>query len=192
MARTSAKSAADNVGAATQTTAPIASVAENEGKMNIKGNQGKAVAEEPLMDTDEIEVISIVPHVSYKDNRTGDMYEWEEIGHSEYMTMETLKNMWRNHKGYFRNLILKPMDFRVVKYFGLTNVYKDYEFLMDGNSYTRNNVNVICDAISKASNGMKYAICNKIRNLVTEGVVTDISVIRTLEKHLDIDLTSLL
>ena len=63
----------------------------------------KSVKEEPLEDSDEIEVVSLVPNVSYKDSKTLDMYEWHEVGHSEPMTFEILKNMWRNDKGYFKN-----------------------------------------------------------------------------------------
>ena len=64
----------------------------------------KSVNVEPLEDSDEIEVISLVSNVSYKDSRTLDTYEWREIGHVEYMDFGTLKNMWRNNKGYFKNL----------------------------------------------------------------------------------------
>ena len=99
MARTSTKTAAN--------------MAENmnEEEKNIVE---KTVKSEPLRDTDEIIVESIVPNVSYKDSKTGDMYEWDEVGHTEPMTFDTLKNMWRSHKGYFRNMWLKPNDERVV------------------------------------------------------------------------------
>ena len=84
----------------------------------------------PLVDTDEIEVISLIPHVSYQDNRTNDFYEWEQVGHSEFLTYDTLKNMWRNSKGYFKDLWLKPLDDRVINKFGLTKNYKKYGFLI--------------------------------------------------------------
>ena len=61
----------------------------------------KSIKSQPLEDSDEIEVVSLVPNVSYKDSKTFDMYEWKEVGHIEYMTFDTLKNMWRNNKGYF-------------------------------------------------------------------------------------------
>ena len=86
----------------------------------------KSIKAEPLEDSDEIEVISLVPNVSYKDSKTLDMYEWQEIGHPEHMSFDTLKNMWRNNKGYFKNLWLKPMDDRVINKFGLTRKFKNY------------------------------------------------------------------
>ena len=152
----------------------------------------KSVKVEPLKDSDEIEVVSLVPNVSYKDSKTLDMYEWDEIGHSEYMTFDTLKNLWRSHKGYFKNLWLKPMDDRVINKFGLTKTFEKYEYLMEGSNYTKKNIGAICNAIKETPNGLKFSICNKVKNLVISGEVSDVSVIRTLENRLNIDLIDFL
>lgn len=165
----------------------IIDVVENVNEEDKK-NTKKTVKVEPLKDGDEIEVVALVPNVSYKDSKTGDMYEWHEIDHVEYMTFDTLKNMWRNNKGYFRNMWLKPNDDRVVNQFGLTKVFEKYEFLMDASNYTKKNINKVCDAISETPNGLKFAICDKIKNLVADGEISDASVIKSLERHLKIDL----
>lgn len=165
-------------------------VVENIDEMNEKEMKAtkKSVNVEPLLDSDEIEVVSLVPNVSYKDSKTLDMYEWNEIGHTEYMTFDTLKNLWRNNKGYFKNLWLKPMDDRVINKFGLTKTFEKYEYLMEGSNYTRKNINAICDAIKTTPNGLKFSICNKVKNLVVDGELVDVFVIRELEKRLNIDL----
>lgn len=152
----------------------------------------KSAKVEPLEDSDEIEVVSLVPNVSYKDSKTLDMYEWHEAGHTEYMTFDTLKNLWRNNKGYFKNLWLKPMDDRVINKFGLTKTFESYEYLMDGANYTKKNIKAICDAIKATPNGLKFAICNKVKNLVISGEVTDVFVIRELENRLQISLIDFL
>lgn len=152
----------------------------------------KPTKAEPLEDSDEIEVISLVPNVSYKDSKTLDMYEWHEVGHIEYMTFDTLKNLWRNKKSYFKNLWLKPNDDRVINKFGLTKTFEKYEYLMDGANYTKKNIGAICNAIKETPNGLKFAICDKVKSLVIDGVVTDISVIKELEKQLQIDLIAFL
>ena len=157
-----------------------------------KKNTEKAINVEPLEDSDEIEVVSLIPNVSYKDSKTGDMYEWDDVGHVEYMTLDTLKNMWRNNKGYFRNMWLKPNDDRVVNKFGLTKTFEKYEFLMDESNYTRKTIDDICDSISNAPNGLKRSICNKVKDLVVNGKVTDVQVIKKLEKHLNLDLIEFL
>ena len=192
MARTSkTKSAAVEVATVEETTVatnPVAAENVNVEKKTVK----KTVDVNSLTDSEEIEVISLIPNVSYKDSYTNDLYKWEEVGHIEPMTYETLRNMWRNHKGYFRNLWLKPLDERVIVKLGLASTYEKYEFLMDESNYTRNNADKLCEAISATPTGMKFAIFNKIKDLVVAGKIMDVVVIRALEKHLGLDLISFL
>lgn len=183
MARTATNSTAENI--------VDVNVVEEMNEETTKTTK-KSIKAQPLEDSDEIEVISLVPNVSYKDSKTLDIYEWQEAGHIEYMTFDTLKNMWRNYKGYFKNLWLKPMDDRVISKFGLSSTFEKYEYLMDGSNYTKKNVGAICDAIKKTPNGLKFAICNKVKNLVISGELTDVFVIRELEKRLQIDLIGFL
>lgn len=173
--------------ARTSTTKTTTSVVEN-----MNEEEKSVIKTAPLMDTDEIEVIALVSNVSYKDKQSGDMYEWDVAGHTELMTFGTLKNMWRSYKGYFKNMWLKPDDDRVINQFGLTKTFAKYEYLMDGANYTKKNINAICDAISETPNGLKFAVCDKIKSLVMNGEVTDVSVIKRLENHLKIDLIEFL
>ena len=191
MGRTSAtKSAVENTVENDIIKNDMIDTAENMNEENKKPVK-KAIKEE-LKDSDEIEVISLIPNVSYKDSKTLDMYEWDNVGHIEYMTFETLKNMWRNNKGYFKNMWLKPNDDRVINKFGLTKTFDKYEYLMNASNYTRKNINAICDAISDTPNGLKFAICDKVKNLVVTGEVTDVSVVKALENRLKIDLIEFL
>lgn len=188
MARKSTtKATTEEVVGTTETVSTTKEVNEEKSK-----DAKKVVKQEPLKDDDEIEVISLIPHVSYKDSKTLDMYEWDEVGHSEDMTFETLKNMWRNNKGYFKNMWLKPCDDRVVNKFGLTKTYENYAFLMDKSNYNRKDIDKVCKTISETPKAMKRAICTKIKDMVVSGDVADASVIRKLEKHLNIDLMDVL
>ena len=180
MARTATKSAAEEFVDAVEMM--------NEEEKVIK----KTIKAEPLNDSDEIEVVSLIPNVSYKDSKTLDMYDWDVAGHVEYMSFETLKNMWRSNKGYFKNMWLKPNDDRVINKFGLTKTFEKYEYLMDASNYTKKNINKICDSIVNTPNGLKIAICDKVKNLVVNGEVSDVSVIKVLENRLKIDLIEFL
>lgn len=191
MARTATKSTVEAVIDNIVEENIVETIADTVEKV-IEKNEKKSIKVEPLEDSDEIEVISLIPNVSYKDSKTLDMYEWHEVGHIEHMTFDTLKNMWRNNKGYFKNLWLKPNDDRVINKFGLTKTFEKYEYLMDGSNYTKKNINTICDAIKTTPNGLKFAICDKVKNLVINGEVTDVSVIKSLENRLKIDLIEFL
>lgn len=175
----------------TEETKVVSEVTE-EMNENKNKNTKKSVNKEPLKDTDEINVVSLIPNVSYKDSKTLDMYEWDEVGHVEPMTFETLKNMWRNNKGYFKHMWLKPEDERVINKFGLTKTFEKYEYLMNASNYTKENIKDICSAISDTPNGLKISICGKIKNMVINNEVSDVSVIRALEKHLKIELIDFL
>lgn len=192
MARKStAKSVTDTATAEVSAVATV-SVTEENDNVEVVVQKPKKKVVEPLNDYDEIDVVSLIPNVSYKDSKTGDTYRWDVVGHVEPMTFETLKNMWRNHKGYFKDMCLRPDDERVIDKFGLTKTFEKYEFLMDESNYTRENIDKICKVISSTPNGLKYSIYNKVKNLVISGKVTDVLVIRTLENHLKLDLISFL
>lgn len=155
---------------------------------NTKKTTKKSIDKAPLEDSDEIVVVSLIPRVSYKDSKTLDMYEWDEVGHKEYMTFETLKNMWRNNKTYFKNMWLKPEDERVIDKFGLSKTFEKYDFLMDETNYTKDKIPAICKAISDMPNGLKIAMCDKIKNMVVTEKITNASVMKALEEKLKIDL----
>lgn len=145
-----------------------------------------------LTKEDEILVVSLIPNVSYKDKSTGDIYKWVEVGQTEVMTFETLQNMWRESKGYFKNMWLKPLDDRVIKKFGLKSTFDKYDFLMDGSNYTKDKAGEICSVIKNTPSALKLSLCNKVKSLVVSGELTDISVIRSIEKSLNIDLIDLI
>ena len=147
-------------------------------------SDNSVVTHTDLRDDDEIAIRSLVPNVSYKDSRTGDFYQWDEVGHIEYMTFEVIKNLWRNHRGYFTNLYLKVDDSRVIKKFGLTSIYDKYEFLFDDNNYTINMIDKIYEAYCNMPNDLKYSFCNKIKNMISSDQIIDNRVIKKIKEYL--------
>lgn len=142
-------------------------------------------------DDEEIDVQSFDSNVTYWDKATDETYFWEEVGEVISMPYSVIKNMWRNHKTYFRNFLLKPLDDRVVKELGLIKTYEKYEFLMDGSKYTKNNLDTIVTTINGGTNGFKSAIFNNIKNMIIGGDITDIYVIKQLGNAFDIDFAGL-
>lgn len=157
-----------------------------------KNTRQPADVEDALSDSDMIEVESLIPNVVYEDSRTGNYYEWPEIGHCEDMTFDEVKNMHRKYKTYFNDMWLKPLDERVIKKLGLSRTYDKYDFLVDESNYTNDHIDEVLDGISSAPTSLKIAIVNRIKDMVSDGTVSDIKVIRKLEKRLDIDLISFL
>lgn len=144
-----------------------------------------------IEDDEEIEVQSFDSNVTYWDKATDETYFWEDVGEVISMPYSVIKNMWRNHKIYFRNFLLKPLDDRVVKELGLVKTYEKYDFLMDGSQYTKANLDFIITTINGGTNGFKSAIFNNIKNMIINGDVTDIYVIKQLGNTFDIDFAEL-
>ena len=143
-------------------------------------------------DTDEIEIQSIIPNVFYDDDKTGDSYHWESAGDVEVMTVDAVKRMYRNHRGYFTSMVLKPVDEAVCEMLGLTKMFKKYEALLTAEYYSRDKIDDICEEIAVIPNSVKGVIYNKINNMVATGEITDIQIIRKLEVKFGLDLISLL
>ncbi len=157
-----------------------------------KNTRQSADVEDALSDSDVIEVMSLIPNVVYEDNRTGNCYKWEEIGYCEDMTFDEVKNMHRKYKTYFNDMWLKPLDERVIKKLGLARTYEKYDFLVNESNYTSAHIDEVLDGLSSAPASLKIAIVNRIKDMVADGTVSDIKVVRKLEKRLDIDLISFL
>lgn len=169
-----------------------ATVATKRTANRRKNTRQSVDVEDALVDSDMIEVESLIPNVVYEDSRTGNYYEWSDIGHCEDMTFDEVKNMHRKYKTYFNDMWLKPLDERVIKKLGLSRTYDKYDFLVDESNYTNDHIDDVLDGISSAPTSLKIAIVNRIKDMVADGTVSDIKVVRKLEKRLDIDLISFL
>lgn len=159
-------------------------------KESVSTTSTKKTTEIKLNDSDEIEVVSLIPNVSYEDKKTGDMYIWESVGHTEYMAFSVLKDMWRSHKGYFRNFVLKPLDERVVFHFSLQNLYDSYDYLMDPKNYTKDKIADVCSKILDTPSGLKNTIYGNIRAMVDNGKMSDINIIKYIDNALGMELLS--
>ena len=188
-AKSTVKVAEDIAGV--DTSAPAASVTEVDENITKKNVNAKKKIE--LNNDDEVEVVALIPNVSYYDKATGDRYEWDNAGDVEYMTVEALQRMRRNSRGYFEDMYLKPNDERVIEKFGMQRYYDKHDYLMDSSNYTKDNIAHIFDEFSAIrSNSLKSSIVNKIKDMVSTGELSDVTVIRAIEKRFDIDLISLL
>lgn len=162
-------------------------------KKSVTTKKNDATNVKELDDKEEIEVVALIPNVSYYDRATGDRYEWENAGDVEYMTVEAVQRMRRNSRGYFEDMCVKPNDERVIKKFGMERYYEQHDYLMDASNYTKDNITNVLDKFSSLRpNSLKSSIVNKIKDMIANGELSDAVVIRAIEKRLDIDLISLL
>lgn len=189
MANTSKKTTTENT---VDTTVDNSAVVDSV-KEKVVAENKIIVDTKTLKDDEDISIISLIPNVSYKDFKNNDFYEWNEVGHEETMTYGTLKDMNRNHKSYFKDLWLKPNDERVIKVFGLESTYKTYSELMTGDIYVIENMNLIKEKFDALPlRGIKATVVIKIKDMVANGEISDVKVVKNLEKILQVDLFDLL
>jgi hypothetical protein len=161
-------------------------------KVEEKVVEPKTKVKVDIADDEDVEIISLNPNVSYHDKATDETYHWGEVGEINTLPFSVVKNMWRNHKNYFRYFYLKPLDERVIDKLGLTKTYEKYNFLTDSSSYTKDNVNKIINTLNENTIAFKSAICNSIKSMIIEGKISDLYVVRTLGRYFDVDFIALL
>ena len=145
-----------------------------------------------IADNEDIDVKALIPNVSYYDKTTGKRYEWEERNQIEPMPFSVIKEMWRGHKGYFKSMYLRPNDERVVKKFGLEKTYSAFDFLVNPENYTRDKLDEIEEHLKKVNKDILYTVVQFLKNAVAENEISDIKVLRFLEKRLNITLIDLI
>ena len=106
-AKSTVKVAEDIAGVDTSTpAASVAEVDENIAKKNV--NAKKKIE---LNNDDEVEVVALIPNVSYYDKATGDRYEWDNAGDVEYMTVEALQRSLL-YSGHTKSNLLSKDEFQ--------------------------------------------------------------------------------
>lgn len=144
-----------------------------------------------INDSDDVVMVSLIPNVSYKDNKNGDYYRWDEIGHEELMPFSSVKDMYRNFRGYFENLWIRPKDVNVAKKLNLERLYKKYDYLIDIKNYTKENIDEICkeiESMNARNSNLKFTLFSRIIAAVENGEIVDFFVIRTLSRKFNLDL----
>lgn len=145
----------------------------------------ETVVTKELQPDDIIEIEAIVPNVEYYNSKSGNRYSWSETGQVEQMPYEDFLDIWRNHRGYINDLVLRPKDKRVIEKYNLKKVYDNYDFILNSKNYTVSNLNKIFEILDKSANSVKINVLSKIKSMVADNEVTNINVVKSIEKHYD-------
>ena len=129
--------------------------------------------------------------LTYKSRTTNAVFRWNQIGSIQPMTVAEINEM-NNHKtDFLRKPLVILMDERAIKKFRLTGVYENVAKINNlsavFNSGDLNKIdNVITDALSV---NMRDILISKVRQMYKAKKLTDINILRLLEKRLKFDLT---
>lgn len=126
----------------------------------------------------------------YKSTSNNAVYIWNEIGSVQHMTIAALNEMNNYSTDFLRKPMVILLDERAVKQFRLTNVYADVAKINDLKTLFKSDINIISKAIDSAlAVNMRDIFISKVRTMYKKHTLTDINVIRLLEKKLQFDLS---
>lgn len=129
--------------------------------------------------------------LTYKSRTTNAVFRWNQIGEIQPMTIAEINEMNNYKADFLRKPLVILMDEKAVKKFRLTPVYENVAKINNlGAVFNSGDMNKIDKVISDAlSVNMRDILISKVRQMYKNRKLTDINVLRLLEKRLQFDLT---
>lgn len=128
--------------------------------------------------------------LTYKSRTTNAVFRWNQIGSIQPMTVAEINEM-NNHKtDFLRKPLVILMDERAIKKFRLTGVYENVAKINNLSAvFNSGDLDKIDKVISDAlSVNMRDILISKVRQMYKNKKLTDINILRLLEKRLQFDL----
>lgn len=128
--------------------------------------------------------------LTYRARSTNAIYRWNQIGAIEYMTVAELNEMNNYKRSYLNKPLVLLLDERAVKKFRLQSVYENVAQISNLKKLFKSNISTISRVIDHALDvNMRDILISKSRQMIKNKTLTDINVIKLLEKKLQHDLT---
>lgn len=127
--------------------------------------------------------------LTYKSKSTNALFRWNQIGAVEYMTVAELNEMNNYKREYLNKPLVVLLDERAIKKFRLTQVYENVAKINNLKSVFNSDIATIEDTIDMALKvNMRDILISKVRGMIENRTLTDVSIIKLLERKLQHDL----
>ena len=157
-------------------------------------------ADDTHVDTDveELPIDTVIPvksitfgGLTYKSPVTNATFRWTQIGQTQYMTIAQLNEMNNYNRDFLNKPLVILLNEKAIKQFRLTPVYENVAKINNLTSVFRSDMKTIENTIDNALRvNMRDILISKVRQMIKNRALTDINVIRLLEKKLQFDLQS--
>ena len=141
-----------------------------------------------LNDDTKITVKALVPAVYYTCSKTFETFAWVEVGDIQEMSFLQLRIMKAKHPRYFTEKWLLPSNKEVLKKLNLENFYMNKVNRGDMKKLYGTDVGEVEELLSSLSDDAKAELTQKVIKAVKEGKITNVKIIRLLEKQLGVEL----
>ena len=124
----------------------------------------------------------------YRSSRTGERFVWDGFGSELDMELQDLRSAKNSAKGYFEKNWFMIDDIDVLKYLGVERMYRNSLSIDNFDeifSLPQDKLKARLDVIPK---GQRSSVVYRARQLINDGTIDSIKVIRTLEESLGVEL----
>ena len=168
----------------------LSSISEAIDELDESADDNVQVGDSGLSLDDIIPVKSITfGGLTYKARSTNAIYRWNQIGAIEYMTVAELNEMNNYKRAYLNKPLVILMDERAIKKFRLQKVYENVAQINNLKSLFKSDMSTIEKTIDMAIDAnMRDILISKVRQMIKNGTLTNINIIKLLEKKLQHDL----
>jgi len=175
------------------TASLLSSISEAIDELDESADDNVQVGDSGLSLDDIIPVKSITfGGLTYKARSTNAIYRWNQIGAIEYMTVAELNEMNNYKRAYLNKPLVILMDERAIKKFRLQKVYENVAQINNLKSLFKSNMATIERTIDTALDAnMRDILISKVRQMIKNGTLTNINIIKLLEKKLQHDLADI-
>lgn len=175
------------------TASLLSSISEAIDELDESADDNVQVGDSGLSLDDIIPVKSITfGGLTYKARSTNAIYRWNQIGAIEYMTVAELNEMNNYKRAYLNKPLVILMDERAIKKFRLQKVYENVAQINNLKSLFKFDMATIERTIDTALDAnMRDILISKVRQMIKNGTLTNINIIKLLEKKLQHDLADI-
>lgn len=150
------------------------------------------MADRILIDDTKITVQSLVPVVCYSCPVTFEYFSWLEIGDTQEMTYKQIRIMSVKHPRYFTEKWLKPLNDDVLEKLKLKKYFENNLSRGDLKLLFGNDVAAVEEMLTNLNPDAKSELATKAVKAAKDGRISNVKIIRMIEKHLGVEIMDLI
>ena len=145
-----------------------------------------------LNDDTKITVQALVINICYTCPITFETFNWMEIGDTQEMTYKQIMIMSVKHPRYFSEKWLKPLNDEVLEQLKLKKFFENNLSRGDLKLLFGNDVGAVEEMLTNLNPDSKAELAPKAVKAAKDGKISNIKIIRLIEKHLGVEIMELI
>lgn len=145
-----------------------------------------------LNDDTKITVQALVINICYTCPITFETFNWMEIGDTQEMTYKQIRIMSVKHPRYFTEKWLKPLNDDLLEKLKLKKYFENNLSRGDLKLLFGNDVGAVEEMLTNLNPDSKAELAPKAVKSAKDGKISNVKIIRLVEKHLGVEIMDLI